>query len=89
MSSTVVIAIIVVVVLLVVGAYLGWRRRQRRKLDERRRLAAQHRDMASMSHFEAEREAARESERAARLRRDKLAARDPQPDDGVNGDSTV
>jgi hypothetical protein len=68
MNVAIVIAIPVVFVLLVVGAYIAWRRRQQHKLDERRQLASLHRDMASMTHFEAEREAARESGRERALR---------------------
>lgn len=76
MGVAIVVAIIVLVVVAVIAVYIVWRRRQRRKLDERRALAAQHRDMASMSHFEAEREAARENERAARVRREQTEAQE-------------
>jgi hypothetical protein len=66
------ITVAVIVVILIVVAVLLVRRRKARKLDERRRIASEHRDMASMSHFEAERDAAQAQERAARARREQL-----------------
>ena len=88
------LAIAVLAVALVIAAYLMWRRRQRRKLEERRALASQHREMATMSHFEAEREAARAGDWAARARKKQLEQGgeelDPDKDhDGQDRNGTV